>query len=345
MTLSNCVSEALSNLLSRPVQAVFLALASSALFFAAFFLPWLTMTQAVHSLNSDVAEGRSILIVGSRSGEISTLRCDQLRSVEGIHSAGSVIRGLVAHGDSGQILNVVLATAGLPHVQWADLPPTYRDGAIASSLSVGLGTRVRVEGVDEVFAVSSVASSASRIASLQGAVVVPSSEVATTSECYVSAYPGAEAAVAAIMPWWFGSEAGVRVIPNISGPSSGETAQAIISSNAGAPITLGCAAAIVLLLAISVWSRRHDLAVYQQLGLSRAGALVMALTESVALVFVPGAIGTLAALVIALVLETSSDAVGDAMLGSVMLFLGVLVGPLVGALLHISLGRANAGRL
>ncbi|WP_454173096.1 hypothetical protein [Microbacterium maritypicum] len=349
MKIVDCVSEAISNAFARPLQTALIAVLSAALAFAAFILPWATVSQAHAMLEQDIAEGRSIMVVGSSGGRISTERCDLLRSVAGVTTAGAVLRSVELRSAGGRPISAVLVTPGLPVLQWPELPDLAPRSIVVPStqnaLASGVPTPVMIDGAERQLTAGGLAMSAGRISSLHSVVMIPSSFQSLASECYIEATPGAEAGVAALSAAWFPASEGARTIPLVPGKPAGATGQELLSSSPQLWVILCAVGIIVFAVGSSVWSRRHDFAVYQQLGLSHRGSLVMSLVESTITVYIPAAGGILAAVVIAAFGEVRTEALEFASASAAMFLLGTAIVPVVATFICTSVGRSSAGKL
>jgi hypothetical protein len=349
MKLVDCVSEAISNAFARPFQTALIAVLSAALAFAAFVLPWATLSQAHAMLEQDIAEGRSIIVVGSSGGRISSERCDLLRSVAGVTTAGAVLRTVQLRSAGGRPISAVLVTPGLPALQWPELPDLAPGSVVVPStenaLASGVPTHVMIDGAEHHLTTGGNAISAGRISSFHAKVMIPSSAQSVTSECYVEATPGAEAGIASVAAAWFPTTEGARTISLVPGKPAGATSQELLSSSPQLWMILCAIGTIVFAVGSSVWSRRHDFAVYQQLGLSHRGSLVMNLVESTITVYIPAAGGILAAVVIAALGDVRTEALEFASASAAMFILGITIVPIVSTFICISVGRSSAGKL
>ncbi|PQZ55320.1 MULTISPECIES: hypothetical protein [unclassified Microbacterium] len=349
MKIVDCVSEAISNTFARPLQTALIAVLSAALAFAAFILPWATVSQAHEMLEQDIAEGRSIMVIGSSGGRISTARCDLFRSVAGVTTAGAVLRSVELRSAGGRPISAMLVTPGLPVLQWPELPDLVPGSIVAPStenaLSSGVPTPVMIDGAEHELTAGGAAISAGRISSLHSIVMIPSSAQSVASECYVEASPGAEEGIASLAAAWFPTAEGARTIPLVPGKPAGSTGQELLSSSPQLWVILCAIGTIVFAVGSSVWSRRHDFAVYQQLGLSHRGSLVMSLVESTITVYVPAAGGVLAAAVVAAIGDVRTEALEFAGASAGMFLLGIALVPVVATFICISVGRSNAGKL
>ncbi|WP_223622465.1 hypothetical protein [Microbacterium sp. EST19A] len=300
-------------------------------------------------LEQDIAEGRSTMVVGSSGGRISTERCDLFRSVAGVTTAGAVLRTIELRSAGGRPISAVLVTPGLPVLQWPELPDLTPGSIVAPStenaLTIGVPTAVIIDGTEHHLTAGGAAISAGRISSLHSMVMIPSSIQNVASECYIEATPGAEAGIVAVAAAWFPATEGARTIPLVPGKPAGATSQELLSSSPQLWVILCAVGTIVFAVGSSVWSRRHDFAVYQQLGLSHRGSLVMSLVESTITVYIPGAAGILAAVVIAAFGDVRTEALEFASASVVMFLVGTALVPMASALICISVGRSSAGKL
>lgn len=349
MKIVDCVSEAISNTFARPLQTSLIAVLSAALAFAAFMLPWTTVSQAHAMLDQDIDEGRSIMVVGSSGGRISTERCDLLRSVAGVTQAGAVLRTIELRSEGGRAISAVLVTPGLPTLQWPELMNLVPGSIVAptneNALASGVPASVTIDGVAHQLTAGGSAVSRGRVSSLHSMVMIPSSVESVASECYVETVPGAEAGIAAVTAAWFPASEGARTIPLVSGKPAGATSQELLAASPQLWVILCAIGTIVFAVGSSVWSRRHDFAVYQQLGLSRRGSLAMSLVESTMTVFIPAAGGILAAVVVAAFSDVRVEALNFAISSTAMFLLGIAIVPLVASLICMSVGRSSAGKL
>lgn len=349
MKIVDCVSEAISNTFARPLQTALIAVLSAALAFAAFILPWATASQAHAMLEQDIVEGRSIMVVGSGGGQISTERCDLLRSVKGVTTAGAVLRAVELRSAGGRPISAVLVTPGLPVLQWPELTDLAAGSVVVPStenaFASGVPTPAMIDGAEHQLTAGGAAISAGRISSLHSMVMIPSSVQSVASECYVEASPGAEAGIAAVAAAWFPAAEGARTIPLVPGKPAGATSQELLSSSPQLWVILCAVVTLVFAVGSSVWSRRHDFAVYQQLGLSHRGSLVMSLVESTITVYIPAAGGILAAVIIAALGDVRTEALEFAGASATMFLLGIAVVPVVATFICISVGRSSAGKL
>ncbi|MGH3691376.1 MAG: hypothetical protein ACRDT7_14585 [Microbacterium sp.] len=349
MKIVDCVSEAISNTFARPFQTALIAVLSAALAFAAFILPWATVSQAHAMLEQDIAEGRSIVVVGSSGGRISTERCDLFRSVSGVTTAGAVLRTVDLRSAGGRPISAVLVSPGLPALQWPELPDLAPGGIVVPStenaLSSGTPTLVTIDGAEHELTAGGAAISTGRISSLHSMVMIPSSVQSVTSECYVEASPGTEAGLAAVAAAWFPAAEGARTIPLVPGKPAGATGQELLATSPQLWVILCAIGTIVFAVGSSVWSRRHDFAVYQQLGLSHRGSLVMSLVETAITVYIPAAGGVLAAVIVATLGEVRMESLEFASTSAAMFLLGTAIVPAVATFICISVGRSSAGKL
>ena len=349
MKITDCVSEAISNTFARPLQTTLIAVLSAALAFAAFILPWATLSHAHAMLEQDIAEGRSIIVVGSSGGRISTDRCDLLRSVAGVVTAGAVVRTVELTSTSGRPISAVLATPGLPALQWPELPDLAPGSVVVPStenaFASDVPTPVMIDGAEHHLTAGGTAISAGRIISLHAKVMIPSSAQSVTSECYVEATPGAEEGIASVTAAWFRATEGAHTTSLVPGKPAGATSQELLSSSPQLWVILCAVGTIVFAVGSSVWSRRFDFAVYRQLGLSRRGSLMMSLVESTMTVFIPSAGGILVAVCVAALGDVRAEALAFASASTAMFLLGSAVVPIVATLICISVGRSSAGKL
>ncbi|WP_136040661.1 MULTISPECIES: hypothetical protein [unclassified Microbacterium] len=349
MKIVDCVSEAISNAFARPLQTALIAVLSAALAFAAFILPWATVSQAHAMLEQDIAEGRSIIVVGSSGGRISTERCDLLRSVVGVTTAGAILRPVELRSTGGRPISAVLVTPGLPALQWPELPDLAPGTVVVPStenaLASGVPTPAMIDGTERQLTAGGTAISAGRISSLHAKVMIPSSTQSVATECYVEATPGAEAGITSVAAAWFPATEGARTIPLVPGKPAGATSQEHLSSSPQLWVILCAIGTIVFAVGSSVWSRRHDFAVYQQLGLSHRGSLVMTLVESTITVYIPAAGGVLAAVAVASLGDVRTEALEFASTSAAMFMVGITIVPIVATFICLSVGRSSAGKL
>jgi hypothetical protein len=348
MRLRAQVSESLRNLWSRPLQSIFIAVVSASLAFTVFLLPWLNLTYANALLEQDVLDGRTIIVIGNSTGTIPTGLCDSLNSVQGVRSAGAVIAGVDAETPGGRRLSAVLVTPGLISVQWPELAAPETRGVVlpASESQLALGqvdlvidsSRASVEIVGK-------ARAPGRLNNLASMLMIPSSQVGASTECYVESAPGSESGVGDVVASRFPANAGYRVVPFLAGPRAGANSEVLIDSSPVRWLPIAAAAVVVVLTASLAWSRRYDLAVYQQLGLPRTGVAVMSLVEWFAVVLLPASAGTFAAILLAAQGDVTSTAAVSAASATLQFVLGSILAPLAAGIVALGLGRASAGKL
>ncbi|MBN9176246.1 MAG: hypothetical protein J0I43_02595 [Microbacterium sp.] len=301
-------------------------------------LPWQTITRAEESVVRDVADGRSVVVIGGSGASVGSDECDALRKVSAVRSAGAIL------GQAASALRptVVDVTAGLPALQWpssSTLPVNVAVGV--GQVDIGLSTGRTSSTLPRI---DFFATTRGRIPALDSAVVVTSLRVQTVSECYVEATPGAEQAVALYATSMLTSSAATQAIPLRTGPTSGIEAQAEIDASPHLILVVIASALVVLIGCGSAWSRRHEQAVYQQLGITTLEVMTMSIVDWVLVVITPTAIGATTALAL-IGSSTSAQAFCYSLLCLGMFVAGTLLMPIAQTALSFSLGRANAGKL
>jgi hypothetical protein len=249
---------------------------------------------------------------------LSATRCDGLRAVRGVVSAGGVMESSMSRPATAPGTRVPrhVVTPGLPVLIWPDEP-----GAVTASLSAGRGlaeelgwsagslvvllpdppvvpvTDTSPLHLDHAAVVSA------RLDGFDAAVVetaVPSGRVDT---CLVEASPGADQHLGPVLHDWFDEDDGaVAVRFHRAGDLERDPDVELRRRTAQWGPLLG-GGVLSGLGMVTWWARRSDLAVYRMLGLRRAQVLRMVLVEVTATVVLPAQLG--ATLVVA-----ASGAVG-----------------------------------
>lgn len=341
--LSIVVEEAFHNTFSRILWPTVLAVCA---FVAGFAVPALTALDvgAIEAQSSaQTVAGSNVLVISAEDrAPLSAQRCDRLRSVEGVLSAGGVQAEVTARDSSGSPIHLVYATAGYAAIVWPSSSGIRNAvaGVVAGDLFareaglVGPSTLVGLRRDDRVFEVfvDQVMTAPSRAGLMDRSLLVVEPATSTITECFVEAAPGAFEGVEAVAVSWFPREDRTRVDPFVkSGPTAAEIDQAY--GRRFSALTAPVGAVLSLLSAMGSWlARRNEFALYQNLGVGPGRRVLMVLTEFVSTTLLATQIGLGLGLLTSLwspfALQTVAvDLVGLLLLSSVIPAVGLLVLP------------------
>ncbi len=327
--------EAVSSVASRPWQALVIAIVVAFLSGGVMLIPWQSITLAEESLARDVAEGRSVVVIGGSGASIRSDGCDALRAVSGVRTSGAIL----GRGPNPSQRSVLRVTPGLPALQWPE------SSAMPVNTAVGVD-RINFRGTAPTDGprLDFFATSRGRVPALDSALVVTSLQPQTVSECYVEADPGVEQAITQYATAILTSSATTQAIPLRTGATSGVAGQDALDQSPHLALVVAASLLVVLIGCGSAWSRRHEQAVYQQLGIGAPEVMAMSIVEWAMLIVTPTAIGATTALAL-IGSSTSERALDYSLLCLGMYIAGTLLMPLALTGLSFSLGRANAGKL
>lgn len=329
----------------RGVRARFLK--SSALAFLSFAVGgvviWFGFSQ-VHAAEHDwiasqVSGASSFVVRATSSDPMSSSRCDELRTVEGVESAGSILR--VDQGQAMQTpsddIEVVTSTPGFTELAFPGGISGHPGVTVTKRLGEDLGLRpgslleMTSSGIRRTYAVTGVSRSSSMITSLENAVIIADAGSEFVSECDVTARPGARDAVQALLSDWF-PQSGNSVIDFLRPDSLRRNPTLELQNRVSIWSALLGAAVCVALSVSVVLFRKQELAIYRILGLQFGQLIIFAIVETAVLVWLPASVGMFLACV--LVVDLHSLIVTTTVLRDCVVFgLSVSMVPLIMSLI------------
>lgn len=237
----------------------------------------------------------------AEGGKLDAGRCDAMRSISGVRSAGAVLRtyDVFARALPDDRLTLVEVTPGYLQVAYPRDPRVVTASSVSgASVSEGLGvtddSTISYGLPNQVgeFAIHvDVATSlAARREPLDNVVMSAVAGVGTTYECLVESQPGSVEAVANAAQMWF-SPVEVRVSPELPGNPLVTEPGAELQKRFSQWVPLAFGVALSAILMIVWWSRRADYASYRAFGLSSPQLLLLLLSEAAVTFWLPLTLG------------------------------------------------------
>lgn len=244
----------------------------------------------------------SITAVGaSAGGTLDGYRCDAMRSIDGVRSAGAILHTeeVFAATSPKTRLTLVTTTPGYLQVAYP------RDSRAATASTVAGASVVAELGLtdDGYFAyltsgqadvISIQVDLATRMSArrepLDNAVLVASGRHASTYECLVEAQPGALDGLVSVAAAWF-APTEVKVTPELPNNDLVGDPTPLLQGRFGQWLPLTAGVALVVFLLITWWARRADYASYRALGLGVSQLALLLTAETAVSFWIPIVVG------------------------------------------------------
>ncbi|MDP3952608.1 hypothetical protein [Microbacterium sp.] len=294
------VREGLKNVASRPVLSALLALASVAVAGA-------TLSLSVFESSSIVAQERALREQGAYTlqmyaasgAPLPAERCDALRDVDGVVSAGGVLstQTIYPKNDSGVGRVLAMVTPGMVEIIWPAEGLKSTTGLIAGkalSQHFGLRDEAWIGMVGESpLKVGAATESSARDENYDNRLVEVAPPIGTITSCYLEAVAGAAVPITALSETWFDPSLDVSVAPVFVADSTATPPQQRLDERVARLASWSGAAVMVSIFLLTWRSRRGDFALYRSLGLRRGDLTMILTTECVVLLVTPMAVAFL----------------------------------------------------
>lgn len=341
------VDEALRNLRAAPVRLLLTAVLAMALGTAAAACSALDVAAVERAWRDQRAAGSSTWEIRAPwTDGLSASRCDALRTVAGVRTAGGMLGTATWLPQTAPDTRVPgrVVTPGFPALVWPEDPgvpgrAVVAGESIAGELGWAAGTLTSLtEAVSTVdgatspgslLRIDAVGTGTTRFEGMDRALLVTSAPSGSVDTCYVEAVPGAAAGVAEVLADWFEPDEGAIPVPFWSPGPLDRDPEAELRTRPSRWVPLAAGLVLAGCTGVTWWARRTDVAVYRMLGMSRWQVLRMVSVEVVLSVLVPCQVGV-AGLVVVLASSGVSGSVARAvLLDDARLLLVLAVAPLV----------------
>lgn len=304
---------------------------------------WWQTSEIFETWQTQRIAGYDIYSVRATSGDrMEASRCDQLRYVEGVISAGGILRttSIRPQSNPSSAFWLVTATSGTLPLLFPEEPAARFASVIAGALissELGLSPQSEVgflttrdSGVRQI-TVDVATSSTSRIEQFDNTVLVAGPAVGKIGECLVESTPSGKASVNQLLRDWFPQQ-NVQVTSFVRTSQTDRDPVTELRQRTGQWLPLLSGVAVGALIVTLWWARRAEFAVYRLLGLGRQGLAVLLTVETFWKVWLPTAIG--AGIAIVVFAPMSNAVVATAMLHDLLSLSCILTSlPLIGVFL------------
>ncbi len=321
-TFRVAAGEAGANAASSPARSLLIAVVAAMLAASVVALSVAEVAAIQGRFRDQVEQGRFVLVVRTpvRDG-LDARRCDALRDLPGVRSAGAVLEETTAYPLASPLrpYDVLVVTPGLVPVLFPTAPTATKAGIIvgadaASELGLVPGSFLQTapasarshkaltaadpETAVDRHRVASVLPTAVRATPAGRTIFEPVAASGSTSACFVDPAPPARSAVAVAMAGWFGPDQPAAVSPYLDEQVAGRQPEAELAGRATRWVWLAAALVLTALLSVLWYGRREEFALYRLLGLRRGSIAVLLAAETVVTVAGPSLVGASIALVL-----------------------------------------------
>ncbi|MCU1370212.1 MAG: hypothetical protein JWO77_1406 [Ilumatobacteraceae bacterium] len=312
--------EATANVTSSSVRSLLIAAVAAVLAAAVVACSVAELAAIQGRFRDQVARGRFVLVARSVGSDgLDAGRCDALRDLEGVRSAGAILHEDPTYPLAAPLrpYDRLVVTPGLLAVWF----PTSAGATDGTGLAVGADAAAELGLVPGAYLQT--ASTASRsherlrpgddtVARHRIVTVLPAAirdpeagrmlfetaaPTGTASACFVDPDPSARTAVEATLVGWFGRDQPASVAPLLDERQTGRQPEAELAGRAARWVWLTAALAISALMVVLWYGRREEFALYRLLGLRRRSIGLLLVVESTLIVALPGLVGAAIALV------------------------------------------------
>lgn len=297
---------------------------------------WLEQTYAGSNVFSVTVED------AANSASLDSARCEQARSIEGVRSAGAVLRSteVFATTSPSDRFTFMSVTPGFLTIAYPRDPRIETTSSVAGNDVVdriGLaddgtfGFVPRGGSAESSSSVGIATTSAARREPYDRAVMVASAEKTPVFECLVEAEPGAKESVAGALVGWFNPTT-VKINPELPTNALVEDPVTELRSRYSQWVAVGAGVVLTVTFLLAWWARRADYANYRAFGMSASRVVLLLSTEAAITMWLPVCVGFAGALCLFAPALTPVPA-GLILSDLAALGMVIFVAPLLGALM------------
>lgn len=254
-----------------------------------------------------VGSGSTTFVVTSqRLNSIPASRCDQLRSVSSVVSAGgrTASRSVSPYPFTSERVQLEVVTPGFSQIMWPGLAGTNASvvpsPAVAERFGLTQGATLAL-GAERTasYEVTAVPPGKPRVPQFSNSLLVAGAPVGTVNECYVESAPGAVSDVEKLLSGWFDPGLKPSVLRFVVPKSTDVDSQGELEQRTSRVAPLVAGMVLVIFALGAVWAKRQEYALYKLLGLNLRGLTRMLTVEWLLLYGIPLAAGFTAGMLFA----------------------------------------------
>lgn len=262
--------------------------------------------QRIESLQAEqVYAGSNVVSVtpssADRGNTLDAARCDGLRSIEGVRSAGAIMASYEVFSDASpsERFAIIEVTPGYlqlayPRDSLIATASTVAGASVVDRLGMRSGATFASRSRDgrQAFSIpiDEATNEPARREPFDRAVMIAVAGTGNVFECLVEAQPGKIDAVSAATQSWFAPIA-VTVRPELPNNSLAADPAAELTTRFSQWLPIALGAALVIVTLSSWWGRRADYAIYRAFGLSVAQLALFLTVETAITLWLPVIIG------------------------------------------------------